>query len=338
MDGHEHTHERKHDRGGIHWPVIILGIIVAVIFIGVLFVFQVRETEYAIIRRFGKPRTTRIDGAEAVKVYKAGLHARLPFVDEVWKHDSRWQCYELRKGQLEQMQTKDDYQIILTTFVVWRIGDPYIFSTAIKTTDKAEEAVSELVRNSRTNSIGKYTLSQLINIDKSHIKITDLERDTLTGVQDIALQKYGIEIKHVGIKHIGFPEQVTQKVFERMRTDRQRRANNYRSDGERDAKKIRAAANERVQEILANAHAEATRIRGEGDQAAAESYKVFRQNPELAAFLRKLEALRKTMGGKTTLIFDTETPPYDLLRPGAGDLLSPKSGDDDTTPSVGAEK
>lgn len=313
--------EHSSPGGRIHWPVILLGVIVAAIFIGVLFVFQVRETEYAIILRFGKPRMTLREGEETVRVYQPGLRVRIPFVDRVWKHDARWQCYELRRGQLEQMQTKDDYQVVLTTFVVWRIGDPYTFSTAVETTDAAEKALSELVRNSRTNAIGKYALSEMINVDRTKIRLPELEKDTLDGVRDIALQKYGIEVKHIGIKHIGFPEQVTAKVFQRMEKDRQKRANRYRDEGKRDAQKIRAEANAKVQEILANAEAEATRIRGEGDRLAAESYKVFAENPQLAAFLRKLDALKKTLSEKTTLVIDTDTPPYDLLKPGASDLV-----------------
>lgn len=314
-------HHQPGETARIHWPVILLGIAVALLFIGVLFVFQVRETEYAIILRFGKPRTAEQDGGERVKVYEPGLHLRIPFVDRVWKHDARWQCYELRRGQLEQMQTKDDYQVILTTYVVWRIGDPYTFSTAIETTDIAETSLNELIRNSRTNAIGKYMLSEMVNVDKSAIRTAELERDILEGARKIALDKYGIEIKHVGIKHLGFPKEVTEKVFERMTSDRQKRANKYRVEGKRDAQRIRAEANGQVQKLLADAEAEATRIRGEGDRKAAESYKVFRENPELAAFLRKLDALRKTMSEKTTLVIDTDTPPYDLLRPGAVDLV-----------------
>ncbi len=310
--------------GGIHWPVIILGLTVALVFVAVLFVFQVRETEYAIILRFGRPRTAATDGAAArVRVYQPGLHLKLPFVDRVWRHDARWQSYELRRGQLEQMQTKDDYQIILTTFVLWRIGDPYTFSTAIETTDAAEKSIDELVRNSRTNAIGKYMLSDLVNVDGERIRTPELEADILDGARDIAMQKYGIEIKHVGVKHLGFPEEVTAKVFQRMEAERQRRANRYRDEGKRDAQKIRAEADRKVKQLLADAEAEATRIRGEGDRAAADSYKVFRANPELAAFLRKLDSLRRTLTEKTTLVLDTETPPYDLLLPGAVNIQPP---------------
>ncbi len=305
---------------GIHWPVLILGIVVAAVFIVVLFVFEVKETEYAVVRRFGRPRQERVEGEGRVRVYRPGLHGKVPFVDTVWRHDRRWHCYELRRGQVEQMQTADHYQVILTTFVLWRVGDPYTFLKAIETTDDAEKSLDELVRHSRNNVIGQYALSDMINVDAGRIRLPAIEADILKGVTEVALREYGIEVRRVGIKHLGFPQEVTAKVFERMQAERKRLAEKYRAEGLRDAQKIRAEADLTVQNTLNDARGEATRIRAEGDSKAAESYQVFKDNPELAAFLRKLDALRKTLSEKTTLVVDTNTPPYDLLLPGAVDI------------------
>ena len=313
---------------GIHWPVLVLGIVVAAVFVIVLFVFEVKETEYAVVKRFGRPRQETVDGQSRVRVYRPGLHAKVPFVDTVWRHDRRWHCYELRRGQVEQMQTADHYQVILTTFVLWRVGDPYTFLRAIATTDDAEKNLDELVRHSRNNVIGRYSLPEMINVEAGNIRIPEIEADMLAGVSDIALREYGIEVKHIGIKHLGFPQEVTAKVFERMQAERRRLAEKYRAEGLRDAQKIRAEADLKVQNLLNDARGEATRIRGEGDSKAAEYYQVFKDNPELAAFLRRLDALRNTLSDKTTLIIDTNTPPYDLLLPGAVDfqnLAQPKA-------------
>jgi membrane protease subunit HflC len=307
-------------RIGIHWPVLLLGVVVAAIFFVVLFVFQVHETEYAVVQRLGSPRRHLVDGEEKVRVYAPGLHWKVPFIDWVWRHDNRLLVYDLKRGQVEQMQTVDDYQVILTTFVLWRVGDPYTYMQAIKTTENAEKKLDELVRSSRSNVVGRHRLDEFINVDESAVRIAEVEQEILDGVVDIAMREYGIEVRRIGLKHLGFPEDVTEKVFDRMRTERERRAKTYREEGRLEAQKIRAEAEEKATGILTEARTEATRIRAEGDQAAAEFYAVFQKNPELAMFLRKLSALRETISDKTTLVLGTRTPPYDLLLPGALDL------------------
>ncbi len=305
----------------IHWPILVLGIVVAIIFLVVLFVFQVEETNYAVLERFGKPLTeAREDGTETVKVYTPGLHLKIPFVDSVWRHDKRLHCYDLTQGQTEQMQTADNYQIMITTFVLWRVGNPYTFLKAVETTAEAEARLDPIVRNSRNNVIGRYALEQLINVNADKVKLAEIEDEILAGVQGVAMDEYGIEVRYIGIKHLGFPQQVTQTVFERMRAERQRQAEEYLAEGRSDAQTIRSAADLTVERIMADAEAEATQIRAEGDKLAAEYYAAFRRNPELAAFLRKLDALRKTLSERTTLVLDTNTPPFDLFLPNAIDI------------------
>lgn len=304
-----------------HWPVIVLAVVVTVIFVAVLVAFAVKETDYAIVMTFGSPRVETVDGQERVKVYDPGLHLKWPLIDTVWRHDRRIQAYELKKGQVEQIQTSDDYQIVVTTFVLWRVGDPGLFLRRVNTTAEAENKLDDVVRNSRNIVLGQHPLSALINVEPDKVRIGDIEREILEHMREVAMSKYGIEVLHLGFKHLGFPEEVSTKVFARMRAERNRRSAQYRAQGQRDAQKIRAQADLQVSNKLAEAQAAAQRIRAAGDGAAAQHYAAFQANPELAAFLRKLDALRKTLSEKTTLIVDTSTPPYDLLLPGATDLL-----------------
>lgn len=324
-----------------HGLAIVLGLAVAAIFVAALVVFQVRENDLVIVTRFGKPLTERAaDGGERVRIYAPGAHFKLPLVEEVWRHDNRLQCYELRKGQVEQIQTADDYQVIVTTFVLWRVGDPVTFLKAVNTTAEAENKLDDLVRNARNNVLGRHTLGELINTDAAKVQIPKIESEILAELDGVSMQKYGIKATFVGFKHIGFPEEVTSKVFDRMRAERQRRSDAYRAEGARDAQKIRAQADLTVSEMLSMAEAEAMQIRAEGDKTAAEAYAVFRKDPQLAAFLRKLEALRQAVSDKTTLVLDTQTPPYDLLLPGAtklraGPVARPAAGNPGpTTPET----
>ena len=316
-----------------HWPVVLLGITVLLIFLAMLVVFEVKETDYAVVMNFGRPKTETVEAETRIKVYDPGLHLRWPYpIDTVWSHDNRLQCYELRKGQVEQIQTADDYQIVVTTFVLWQVGDPGLFLKRVNTTAEAENKLDDVVRNSRNIILGRHNLDELIsnkkeNKDKNEkmVRIPDIEQEILDHLHDVAMHKYGIEVKHLGFKHLGFPEAVSQKVFARMKAERNRKSEKYRAEGKRDAQKIRSEADLAVSDKLTAAQADAKRIRAEGDRVAAGYYSVFRANPELAAFLRKLDSLRETLSKKTTLILDTNTPPYDLFLPGATDLQKAKA-------------
>lgn len=302
-----------------HWPIIALALVVLGIFLAACVTFQVQEYEVALVKTFGE---TNKDGGGADRVYQPGLHLKWPTpISQVWKHDNRIQCYELETGRVEQIQTNDEYQIVVTTFVAWRIGNPGLFMRAITTSKNAETNLDDLVRTSRNAVLGRHNLSQLIQVrDLGELTTTDadelakIEQEILAEVKDRALQVFGIEVIHIGVKHIGFPEQVTRKVFDRMIAERERKVREHISEGESRAVEIRAEADRKARDIRTTAEAKAKGIRGEGDEEAAKVYAAFAANPELASFLRKLESLRKTLGENTTLILDTNTPPYDILR------------------------
>lgn len=308
-----------------HWPVVVLAVGVVTIFVLSSITFEVEETEYAVVMRFGKPRTEN----GRTQVFDAGLHLRWPYpIETVWRHDNRLQCYDLEAGETEQILTDDDYQVIVTTYVLWKVDrtDPGLFLKRINTTSEAEKKLDEVVRNSRNIVMGRHSLTELINTSTGQVRIREIEDEILQHLRPVASTKYGIDVQHLGFKHLGFPETVSSKVFERMRAERKRKSEKYRAEGKRDSAKIKAAADLRVSEILTEAQAQGKRIRAEGDQTAATHYSAFRSNPELAVFLRKLDSLQKTLSDKTTLILDTNTPPYDLLLPEATDLL--QSGKD----------
>jgi membrane protease subunit HflC len=293
-----------------HWPVIALALVVVGIFTA------------AIVKTLGRPK--EVDGQ--VRIYGPGLHLKWPIIDEVWSHDNRLQCYQLTKGRVEQITTSDDYQIVVSTYVLWRVGDPALFLKRVNTTEDAEDRLDAVVRNSRNNVLPRHRLSELINVDPGESKLADIEQEMLRDLKDTALKEYGIEVTYLGFKHLGFPEKVSTKVFDRMRAERSRKSQKYLAEGAREAQRIRAEADRKVSDIRAQAEADSKRIRGDGDEQAAKHYAVFQANPELAAFLRKLDSLRLTLSEKTTLIVDTTTPPYDLLLPGATDL--PNQGKD----------
>ena len=143
---------------------------------------------------------------------------------------------------------------------------------------------------------------------------------------DLARQAsaYGIEVISVGVNTINVPKTISEKVFDRMIAERKRIADKYIAEGNAEARKIRIEADSKRTIKLAEAEAEAKEIRAKGDAEAAKFYAVFKENPELAEFLRKLDSLRVVMKGRTTLVVDTRTPPFDLLRAGAETLKADK--------------
>ncbi|NMA42617.1 MAG: protease modulator HflC [Oligosphaeraceae bacterium] len=309
--------EANKKSGFTHWPVIILALLVVSIFVVAMVTFQVKETEYAILKTFGKPK---VDAAGKIIEYAPGLHFRRPFIDQVWRHDKRLQCYELSKGKHEQITTKDQYQIVVSTFVLWRVGDPGLFLRRMKSTAEAEKNLESVVRNSRAEVIPQHNFSELVNVNSSESKMKQIEDEMLSRIKATAMKEYGIEVTKLGFRQLGFPEAVSSKVFDRMRAERASKSEKYLAEGKSEAQRIRSEADRKANAILAEAEAEAKRIRGQGDEAAAKHYAVFSQNPELAKFLRSLEALKISLGANDTLILDTETPPFTLFKAGATEL------------------
>jgi membrane protease subunit HflC len=156
-------------------------------------------------------------------------------------------------------------------------------------------------------------LAGIVNADPQALQFERVEREILDAARPEALRRYGIRLEFLGLRKLSLPEAITEKVFERMRAERREVADQYRSEGEAEAVRIRAEADSAREQKLAAADAEARRIRAAGDAKAAEHYRVFAADPELAIFLRKLEVLEQTLGEKSTVVVSEQTEPFDLL-------------------------
>ncbi|MCF7669791.1 MAG: protease modulator HflC [Verrucomicrobia bacterium] len=283
---------------------MLTGAVLAVIFFLMLFTFQVRKTEYAVVTTFG--RYTR-------GITNAGFNWRLPWpIQSIYRFDNRIRNFERK---FEQTMTKDGRTILLTTFIGWRITNPRLFLERFAGEDvtQAEEVLGGMVGDAKNSVIGGHPFRDLISTNRQELKFDVIENEMLEKIKPTARENYGIDIAFLGLKRLGLPESITTRVFERMRAERQREVTMYRSEGEREATSIRAEADRRRQEILAKAEAEATVIRGEGDAAAAKSYAVFEKNPDLAVFLLRLKSLESTLKNRTTLVLDRETTPFNML-------------------------
>jgi len=280
-----------------------VGVLLLLIFGALIFCFQVRSTEMAVVTTFG-----RFSRAET----EPGLKFRLPQpFQKVYKFDQRLQTFERK---YEQTYTRDKKAPVISVFVGWRVDNPQVF-LELHNGDiaKADAALESIVRDTKNSVIGRHDFSELVSPDPAKVRFDVIEGEMKEAMSAIASKNFGIKIELVGIRQLGLPETLTAKVFDRMKAEREKLARNYLADGEAEATKIRSTAERQRQELLATADRDARIILGSAEAKATESYKVLNQEPEFAEFLLKLRGLEQ-FKDRSTLILDANTPPLDLLR------------------------
>jgi membrane protease subunit HflC len=251
-------------------------------------------------------------------ITEPGLKFKLPYpIQKVYRFDKRTQNFE---DDFEETLTQDNYNLLAMVYVGWTVGDVQSFfrSFPAATPQAAEPALKGLIRSAKNSVIGKHPFADFISTDAKQLKFVEVEQQMLDQIKAEAKQKYGIDVKFLGIKKLGLPESVTQKVFDRMTAERQREVERLKAQGEAEATRIKSAADRDRDKILAEAESKAMAIRGEADAEAAKSFEVFRDHPELATFLLQLNSLEASLKNRSTLIVDERTPPFNLLTsPGA---------------------
>ena len=283
---------------------LLVGALLLVIFLLLLFTFQVRQTEVAVVTTFDRP-TGFID--------QPGLKFKWPRpIQRVYIFDKRIQNFEDR---FEQALTSDNYSVLVNVYSGWTIVEPQRFFSSFPagTAAAAEPALAGLIESAKNAAIGRHPFTDFVSTDPKQLKFVEIENEMLNAVKQDALSKYGIGIQFLRIKRLGLPESVTQKVFDRMTAERGREVERLKAQGDAEAMNIKSAADRDRAEILAKAESDATAIRGQADAEAAKSFAAFEQNPELAVFLLKLKALEQTLKDRSTLILDERTSPFDLL-------------------------
>ena len=294
---------------------IIAGIVLLLIFASILFIFQVRQSQVAVVTTFGSYSRT---------IEQPGIQFKLPWpIQRVYRFDNRLQNFERK---FEQTTTGDAKPLIIEVYVGWRISDPKIFLERFNgDMMKAEQNLESLVRDAKNSVIGQHPFRDLISPREEDLKFDDIEAEIVKAIQTEAKDDYGIDVQYAGIKQLGLPESNTQKVFERMRADRQRLVKQFQGEGESRAMEIRSKAEAESTRILNEARAQAIEIEGQAEAQANEYYKVFQENPELAELLLGLEALEAATKEKTTIVADPNTPPFNLFREGVAELKELKS-------------
>jgi len=253
----------------------------------------VHEGQAVLVTRFGRP--VRADTG-------AGLHWKLPWpVDQATWLDMRRRMYE---GGHTEMLTRDKKNVIVRTFVIWRIGDPLAFAQSIGAEGDAEGKLDGLLTNAAIGTLGEHDLSAIVSTNPEDLQVDRIESELLAATAPAARSSYGMEIEQIRFERIALPEENVRAVFEQMRAEGEREASRIRSEAELEAARVRAEGAEQE-----------ARIRG---QSAAEVAKVYadahRVDPDLYRFTRSLESLEKLVSDETTLILRTDAEPFSLLQ------------------------
>jgi modulator of FtsH protease HflC len=285
---------------------LLVGLLLVVIFALLLVSYQVRTTQVAVVTTFGRPTVTRTN---------AGFYGKLPWpVQKVHYFDKRVQNYE---DKFTEDFTADNNNLLTSVYIGWRITDPKAFfpKFANGSVAEAEKQLESLLRSSKSAVIGRHPLSDFVSASGDGSSFIAIENEILAAIRDqIRAHDYGLEIEFLGIKRLGLPDPVTQKVFDQMTAERGVLISAAQNGGEAEAQKIRSAADRRANEILAAAKGQALQIQGQGDLEASRYLAVFEQNPELANILFSLTALEDSLREHATLIFDENMPPFNVLK------------------------
>ncbi len=300
--------------------LVVLAGIVAVA--GSMVFFVVDETEYVVVTRFGDP----------VRAYtRPGLMVKWPEpVETLYRYDNRLLVYET--GEVEFLP-QDKKNVILDGYVVWRVADPVQFLKTVKNERGAEDKLRDIVLSELGIAVGNYALSSLVSTQQENIQLDEL-RETVTTRTDGKVEGYGMKAEDVRIKVLNFPQQNKEKVFRRMRAERERIARTYRSEGNAQAEEIRATADEEKMKIVSAAYEQAQKIKGEGDAEAIRIYaQAYSKDPDFYQLVRTLEAYEKMIDKNTTIIMPTDAELLKFIN-----AVKPKNAGEQRLPKTTADR
>ena len=264
---------------------LILLLLIAVVAFNSLFI--VKETERAVMLRFGEVVNPDVS---------VGLHVKVPFMNQVRKFERRILTLD---APTERFLTVEKKPLDGDFYAKWRVADTEKFYTATNGQEaRAQNLLAQRINNGLRNQFGERTVHEVVSGERDLLMTELTER-----LNRITLAEFGIEVIDIRVKRIDLPQRVSESVFARMRSEREREAREHRSTGREQAEVIKAAADREKTVIEATAYSEAERIRGDGDALAASIYaKAYNRDPEFYQFMRSLEAYKRSFGAKGDLM------------------------------------
>jgi modulator of FtsH protease HflC len=263
--------------------IITLFLLLVLLVIGYSSVFAVQQTEQALVVRFGAPVDVVTD---------PGLHFKAPFIDTVIPVDKRILDLE---NPAQEVIASDQKRLVVDAFARYRIKDALQFYQSVGTIQAANLQLTALLNSSLRRVLGEVTLIQVVRDEREALMAR------IRSQLDHEANGYGIQVVDVRIRRADLPEQNSQAVFQRMQTERQREAAEFRAQGAQKALEIRSNADREATVIVAEANSTGERVRGEGDgernRLFAEAYG---KDPEFFAFYRSMTAYENGLKSNDT--------------------------------------
>ena len=301
--------------------VLLVVLLAALVLLGQT-AYTVSETEQVIITRLGEP--------VGDPVVESGLHFKLPFIERINVFEKRFLEWD---GNPNQVPTKDKRFIWVDTYARWRIVDPLLFFQRLRDERGAQSRLDDILDGETRNAVAQHDLIELVrstNRNPEDVPIESEEESVILdkiaqGRQEITREilttaasrvaDLGIELLDLRFKRINYVEEVQQDVFARMIAERQRIAQQFRSEGQGEAARIDGERERELAQIVSEAYREAEALRGEADAEATRVYaEAYNRDADFYAFTKSLETYEATMDPSTVFILGTDSELLRFLR------------------------
>lgn len=253
--------------------------------------YVVTQSEQALVLRLGAHRAT---------VKDPGLHIKLPLIEDVVRYDQRLLSLE---PPAEEIILGDQKRIVVDTYTRYRISDPLKFYQTLRTEANARNQLTQVVSSALRQQMGQIMLPSLLSDERTRIMAA-----VLAEVSERATP-YGVAIADVRIRRADLPEETSQSIYDRMKSERERQAKELRAQGYEWGQQIRARADRERTVILAEATRAANVLRAQGDAESSRIYnEAYGRDPKFYDFYRSLEAYRTTLtDGNTTMVLSPDS-------------------------------
>ena len=295
--------------------LVLLGVSVAG---GGLYI--VGETEQVVITQFGEPKGD--------PVTTPGLHLKVPFIQMINSFDKRFLEWD---GDPNEVPTRDKRFIHVDSYARWQITDPLLYFQRLRSEQGAQSRLDDILDGETRNVIAKHELIEVVRSSNREFTVSEeiggastptseatiefgreqLAREVLLAAQT-RTEDLGIEILDFQFKRLNYVEEVRREVYARMISERQRIAEQFRSEGAGESARINGERERELKEVTSEAYRQAQEIKGQADAEAADIYAAaYNGDPEFYRFLKTMEVLRETMDSTTVLVLSTDD---DFLR------------------------
>ena len=285
--------------------------------------YTVSEQEQVVITQFGEPIGQAISSP--------GLHAKIPFTQDVNVFDKRWLEWN---GNPNQVPTRDKKYIWVETYARWRIANPLLFFQRLRDERGAQSRLDDIIDGETRNVIASHNLIEIVRVsnrafeaaeeaedvmEAETMRQVELGRDKITRLilerASQVMPDYGIELVDVQIQRINYIETVQSKVFDRMISERKRIADRYRSEGQGKSAEIRGKKERELKVIESEAYKKTQEVMGGGDAKATAIYaEAYNRDRELYKFLRTMETYKTTIDKQSWLMLSTGADVFHYLQ------------------------